>query len=178
MTKANPVLEAMKLRRSIRKFRAEIPSEELIQKIMEAGSYAASGRGRQSAVIVEVKNAAVRKKLAEVNRMIGGWDAGFDPFYGAPVYLIVLAEKEWPTHVYDGSLVMGNLMLAAHAVGLGSCWIHRAKETFELPEWQEYLKQRGLTGEYEGIGFCALGYCEGDYPLVIPRKENRIFQES
>lgn len=177
MMEENPILEAMKLRRSVRKFKPVSPPEELIRRVMEAGIYAASGRGRQAAMVVEVKNAEIRKKLSEVNCRIGGWNAGFDPFYGAPVYLIILAEKEWPTHVYDGSLVMGNLMLAAHAVGLGSCWIHRAKETFEMPEWREYLKQRGLEGEYEGIGFCALGYCDGEYPAEIPRKPNRIFPE-
>ena len=98
-----------------------------------------------------------------------------DPFYGAPVILIVLGKKDWPTHVYDGSLVMGNLMLAAHDLGIGSCWIHRAKEEFESDWGKELLKSLGIEDEYEGIGHCALGYVDGDYPDVIPRKENRIF---
>ena len=98
-----------------------------------------------------------------------------DPFYGAPVVLIVLADKAWPTHVYDGSLVMGNLMLAAHELGLGSCWIHRAKEEFERPEGQEILKSLGITEEYEGIGHCVLGYVEGEYPAAKPRKENWVY---
>ena len=97
-----------------------------------------------------------------------------DPFYGAPVILIVLGKKDWPTHVYDGSLVMGNLMLAAHDLGIGSCWIHRAKEEFESDWGRELLKSLGIEDEYEGIGHCALGYVDGDYPDVIPRKENRV----
>ena len=91
-----------------------------------------------------------------MNRKIGGWDEGFDPFYGAPVVLVVLAEKDWPTHVYDGSLVMGNLMLAAHTEGIGSCGIHRAKEEFESEEGKQILSDLGVTGEYEGIGHCIL----------------------
>ena len=173
----NIVLEAMKNRRSIRKFRSVLPPEDLVRQVMEAGSYAASSMGRQSAVIVEVKDQAVRDRLSEVNRAIGGWDASFDPFYGAPVCLIVLAPKAEANRVYDGSLVMGNLMLAAYAVGLASCWIHRAKETFEKSEWKEFLRQRGLKGEYEGIGICILGFAEGDHPAVPPRKPNRIFTD-
>ena len=97
-----------------------------------------------------------------------------DPFYGAPAVLIVLASKEYPTYVYDGSLVMGDLMLAAHSLGVGSCWIHRAKETFERPEWKKWLSEIGLDGDYEGIGHCVLGYVDGEYPAPIPRKEGRI----
>ena len=96
-------------------------------------------------------------------------------FYGAPAMLIVLGKKDWPTHVYDGSLVMGNLMLAAHDLGIGSCWIHRAKEEFESSWGRELLASLGIEDEYEGIGHCALGYVDGDYPDVIPRKENRVF---
>ena len=95
----------------------------------------------------------------------------------SPVCLIVLAPKLESNRVYDGSLVMGNLMLAAYAVGLATCWIHRARETFERPEWRDYLKARGLNGEYEGIGICVLGTFEGDYPPVPPRKPNRIFPD-
>ena len=92
-----------------------------------------------------------------------------------PEWLIVLGKKDWPTHVYDGSLVMGNLMLAAHDLGIGSCWIHRAKEEFESDWGKKLLKSLGIEDEYEGIGHCALGYADGDYPDVIPRKENRVF---
>ena len=100
---------------------------------------------------------------------------GFDPFYGAPAMLIVLAKKDWPNRVYDGSLVMGNLMLAAHALGIGSCWIHRAKEEFETEWGKNFLRSLGIEGAYEGIGHCAIGYIEGNYPKAAPRKENRVF---
>ena len=99
-----------------------------------------------------------------------------DPFYGAPVVLVVLADKSRPTCVYDGSLVMGNLMLAAHSLGLGSCWIHRAKEEFESPEGKALLTSLGIQGEYEGIGHCILGYPEGELPQPAPRKENWIYR--
>ena len=122
-----------------------------------------------------VTNTELRNQLSELNRQIGGWEEGFDPFYGAPVVLIVLAEKNWPTHVYDGSLVMGNLMLAAHSVGLGSCWIHRARETFEREEGKQILKDLGIEGEYEGVGFCILGYADGELPPAPPRKENFVY---
>ena len=98
-----------------------------------------------------------------------------DPFYGAPVVLVVLADKSCGTYVYDGSLVMGNLMLAAHALGIGSCWIHRAKEEFERPEGQEILKSLGIEGEYEGIGHCILGYVNGEYPDAPARKDGRMY---
>ena len=117
----------------------------------------------------------VRDRLSEANRVIGGWKEGFDPFYGAPVILIVLAAADWPNRVYDGSLVMGNMMLAAHSLGLGSIWIHRAKEEFEQDEWKALLKELGVSGEWEGIGHCAVGYAEGDIPAAAPRKEGRVF---
>ena len=117
----------------------------------------------------------MRDKISEMNRKIGGWDEGFDPFYGAPVILIVLADKSCPTYIYDGSLVMGNLMLAAHNEGVGSCWIHRAKEEFESEEGKEILRSLGIEGEYEGIGHCALGYTEGEYPESHERKDNWVY---
>ena len=98
-----------------------------------------------------------------------------DPFYNAPCVLVVLADKNVFTYSYDGPLVMENMMLAAHALGLGACWIHRAKETFEQPEWQTFLKKLGIEGEYEGIGNCVIGYPDGDVPAVKPRKENRVY---
>lgn len=95
--------------------------------------------------------------------------------YGAPAILIVLADKNWANRVYDGSLVMGNMMLAAHSLNLGSIWIHRAKEEFELPEYQELLKEIGVEGEWEGIGHCAVGYVDGEFPKPAKRKDNRVF---
>ena len=148
---------------------------EDIDQIIEAGLYAASGMGRQSSIIVAVTNRAVRDRLAADNARIGGWDAGFDPFYGAPAILIVLAPKSEANRVYDGSLVMGNLMLAAHALGLGSIWIHRAKEEFEQADGQQLLKELGIDGEWEGIGHCAIGYIDGEASAVAPRKPGRVY---
>ena len=118
---------------------------------------------------VTVTNKEIRDKMSGANAKVMGSEN--DPFYGAPV---VLAEKKG-TYVYDGSLVMGNLMLAAHELGIGSCWIHRAKEVFEQEEWKQWLKTLGLKGEYEGIGNCVLGYADGEYPGVMARKENRVY---
>lgn len=171
----NDIITSMKTRRSIRKFKSDMPSKEDINQIIEAGLYAANGRGRQAVITVAVTNKELRDRLSDENRKIGGWEKRFDPFYGAPVVLIVLAEKDWSTHVYDGSLVMGNMMLAAHSLGLGSCWIHRAKEVFELDEYKKLLENLGVQGEYEGIGHCVVGYFDGDYPDEPERKTNRVF---
>ena len=170
----NEVLKAIKERRSIRKFKPEMPPKAEIESVIEAGLYAASARGRQSPVIIAVTNRQLRDRIADDNRAIGGWPAGFDPFYGAPVILIVLAPAEWPNRVYDGSLVIGNLMLAAHSLGLGSIWIHRAKEEFSTPEYRKLFAEYGLTGEWEGIGHCALGYMEGELPLPPERRAGRV----
>ena len=170
----NEVIKAMKERRSIRRFKPEMPAKEDLAEILEAGLYAASGMGRQPVVTIAITNKEQRDKLSEINRKIGGWREGFDPFYGAPVILAVLADKAYPTYKYDGSLVMGNLMLAAHSLGLGSIWIHRAKEEFELPEYKQFLKELGIQGDYEGIGHCAIGYIDGDVPAPAKRKEGRI----
>lgn len=171
----NEIIRAMEERRSIRSFKPEMPSKEVLQQIVEAGLYAASGKGQQAAIVVAVTNKALRDKLAEENRRIAGAPEGTDPFYGAPAVLVVLGRKDWPTHVYDGSLVMGNLLLAAHALGLGSIWIHRAKEEFEEPEYQQLLKDLGVEGEWEGIGHCAVGYLNGEAPAPAPRKPGRVF---
>ena len=128
------VINNMKTRRSIRKYKPDAVGQELLDQIIEAGLYAASGKGQQAAIIIQVTKKELRDKIAEMNAEIGGWDKGFDPFYGAPTVVIVLADKNRPTCLEDGSLVMGNLMNAAHAVGVDSCWIHRAKEEFESEE--------------------------------------------
>ena len=160
-------------RRSCRRFRPDAVAKESIERIIQAGLFAASGRGRQCPIIVAVTDKETRDRLSRVNAEI--MSSVGDPFYGAPAVLVVLAPKDVPTHVYDGSLVMGNLMLAAHTEGLGSCWIHRARETFEREEWKSWLAELGVEGEYEGIGNCVVGYVDGDYPAVIPRKDGRVF---
>ena len=170
----NEIIKAMEERRSIRKFKPDMPKREDIEQIIEAGLYAANGRGAQATIIIAVTDKELRDRISDANRKIGGWDEGFDPFYGAPVVLIVLAKKDVPTHVYDGSLVMGNLMLAAHSLGLGSIWIHRAKEEFESEEGKEILKELGIEGEWEGIGHCAVGYIDGELPKPAPRKDGRV----
>lgn len=166
------ILENILTRRSVKKYKPDSVPVELIQKVVEAGTYAATGRNRQAPIILAVTNKALRDKLSHMNAKIMGMDESFDPFYGAPVVLVVLADKTVSTHLYDGSLVMGNLMLAAHALGLGSCWIHRAKEEFESEEGKQILKELGIDGEYEGIGHCVLGYADGEEPQAKPRKEN------
>jgi nitroreductase len=166
-------LETIKTRRSIRKYKSDAVTEELIQKVLEAGIYAPSGMGKQSAIIVAVTNKEVRDKLSKLNAKVMG--STNDPFYGAPVVLVVLADKSVPTYIYDGSLVMENLMLAAHEVGLGSCWIHRAKQVFESEEGKEILKSLGIEGDYEGIGHCILGYCDDEEPVAKPRKDNYVY---
>lgn len=171
----NEVIKAMEERRSIRKFKPDMPQKEDLEKIIQAGRYAANGRGRQAALILAVTNRELRDQLSADNCKIGGWEEGFDPFYGAPAVLIVLAEKAWPTHVYDGSLVMGNMMLAAHSLGLGSIWIHRAKEEFEMGKYKELLSGLGVDGEWEGIGHCAVGYADGEAPKAAERKDGRVF---
>lgn len=171
----NEIIQSMKERRSVRKFKPEMPAKADLEQIIEAGLYAANGKGKQAATVIAVTDKALRDKIAEDNRKIGGWQEGFDPFYGAPVILIVLANKNWPTAVYDGSLVMGNLMLAAHSLGLGSIWIHRAKEEFETDEYKQLLADLGVEGEWEGIGHCAVGFIDGQAPKAAPRKEGRVF---
>lgn len=167
------VLELMKTRRSIRKFKPDMIPSEIIDQIITAGTYAATGRNMQSPIIIAVTNKEIRDHFSKLNAEIMGTDS--DPFYGAPVVLIVLADKKCVNHVYDGSLVMGNLMLAAHALGIGSCWIHRAKEEFERPEEKEFLHSLGIDGDYEGIGHCVLGYVDGDYPSIPARKDNWVY---
>ena len=169
----NEVLKAMKERRSIRKFKPDMPRKEDLDQIIEAGLYAPSGMGRQSAMILAVTNKEMRDKLSAANAAVFGKE-GFDPFYGAPVILVVLANKEIMTYVYDGSLVMGNLLLAAHSLGLGSIWIHRAQQEFEMDEYKELLKELGVEGEWEGIGHCAIGYIDGEAPQAAERKPGRV----
>lgn len=171
----NDMIKQMKERRSIRRFKQDLPDKELLDQIIEAGLYAPSGMGRQSTIILAVTDKKQRDRLAEENRRIGGWQEGFDPFYGAPAILVVLADKTCVTRVYDGSLVMGNMLQAAHALGLGSIWIHRAKEEFGMPEYQDLLKDLGIEGEWEGIGHCAVGYTDGPVPEAAPRKEGRVY---
>ena len=163
----------LKERRSIKKYQDRQIEEEDLQEILRAGMNAPTGMGMQSPVIVAVTDKATRDQLSKMNADVMGTDT--DPFYGAPVVLVVLADKNRPTHIYDGSLVMGNLMNAAASLGIGSCWIHRAKEVFASEEGKALLKKWGVEGDYEGIGHCVLGYPAGDVPKAKPRKENYVY---
>lgn len=169
----NEILRTIEERRSIKKFKSDMPRREDIDAILKAGSEAASGRNRQASVMIAISDPVLRNKLSKANASILGADT--DPFYNAPVVIVVLARKEVNTYIYDGSLSLGNMMLAAHSLGLGACWVHRAKETFEMPEWRELVKSLGLEGEYEGIGNLALGYADCEYPAKKERLGGRIF---
>ena len=169
----NETLKILETRRSCRSFVPEkLPSQEDLEAIIRAGTYAASGMGKQSAKIIAVTNKEMRDRISAENAKVMGKDASFDPFYGAPVILIVIADKSVPTHVYDGSLVMGNLMNAAESLGIASIWIHRAREEFESDFGKAILKDLGLEGEYEGIGHVALGYAKEAPATPAPRKDN------
>ena len=169
----NEVIQAMKERRSVRAYTDVVPARELIDEVVEAGLWAASGMNRQGPIIVAVTDRALRDRLSAMNAEVIG-DPSRDPFYGAPVVLVVLAPRDQANRVYDGSLVIGNLMLAAHALGLGSCWIHRAREEFETPEGKAILAELGVEGDYEGIGHSILGY-PADVPAAKPRNDGRVF---
>ena len=171
--KEKEILDSIESRRSVRKYKPDAIDKGTLEKIIEAGLFAPTGMNRQSPIIVAVTDKKMRDRLSKLNASIMGSDN--DPFYGAPVVLVVLADRSCGTYVYDGSLVMGNLMLAAHALGVGSCWIHRAKEEFERPEGKEILKSLGIEGEYEGIGHCILGYVDGAYPEAKARKAGWVY---
>ena len=173
MNENEKTLELIETRRSVRKFKPDAVPKEILEKIVRAGTYAPSGMGWQSPIILAVTNKELRDELSKWNARIMGTDS--DPFYGAPAVLVVLADKSKPTYLYDGSLVMGDLMLAAHALGLGSCWIHRAKEEFESPEGKELLRSLGIEGDYEGIGHCIVGYTGGEEPKAQERKPGRAY---
>ena len=167
-------LTTLKTRRSCRAYKPELIEEEKLNAIIEAGTYAATGMGKQSPIIIAVTDKEVRDRLSRLNAAILGVD--MDPFYGAPELLIVLADKSVPTYVYDGSLVMGNMMNAAADLGVASCWIHRAKEEFESEEGKALLQKLGIEGNYEGIGHLVLGYAAAEAAAPAPRKANYVYR--
>lgn len=170
----NETLNILKTRRSIRKFKNDEIPQNILERIIEAGTYAPTGMGKQSPVIIAVTDKELRNQIAKENAKIGGWKESFDPFYGAPVILLV-AVKNWANAVYDGSCVMTNLMNAAWALGIGSCWIHRAKEELESDFGKCLLESLGIDGDYIGVGHVALGYIDGENPKPNPRKENWVY---
>ena len=171
----NEIIKAMKERRSIRKFLPDMPKKEDLEQIVEAGLWVANGRGTQATKIIVVTDKGLREKLRKANAGAAGFPDTSDPFYGAPVVMVVIAEKDRITNVCDGSLVIGNMMLAAHTLGLGSIWIHRAKEEVEQEFFQDLLRELGIEGEWIGVGNCAVGFIDGEAPQPAPRKEGRVF---
>jgi nitroreductase len=173
----NTTMEDLLTRRSVRSYTDEVPPMEVIEEICKAGTYAPTGMNKQAPIIIAVTNKEVRDKLSKLNAAVFGPDNDMDPFYGAPVVLVVLADTTVAyTWKEDGSLVMGNLLNAAHAKGLGSCWIHRAKEVFETEEGKSILRDLGIDDtKYVGVGNCILGYVKGDYPTARPRKDNYVY---
>ena len=171
----NETLQTIRNRRSIRSFTDQPVPREVIEQIVEAGIWAASGKNGQAPIVLAITNPELVTRLSEMNRRIGGWKEGFDPFYGGKTVLVVLARRDLaPTYVYDGSLVLGNMMLAAESLGVGSIWIHRAKQEFEGDEGKAILAELGIEGDLEGIGHCVLGYAETP-AKDVPRREGRVF---
>ncbi|MBQ9827792.1 MAG: nitroreductase [Lachnospiraceae bacterium] len=156
----NDIIKAIKERRSCRAYKPDAVPAELVNAVCEAGTYAATGMGKQSPVIIAVTNKGVRDALSKMNAQVLGAPEGTDPFYGAPMVIAVLANSAAFTGINDGSLVLGNMMLAASSLGLGSCWIHRAREIFSTDEGKKILADLGIEGDYTGVGFMILGYPE------------------
>ena len=172
----NQTIEDLKTRRSIRKFKDEQISDEDLKTILETGTYAPTGRGAQSPKIVVIQNPETIKEFSAWNRSYFPVDVpeDMDPLYGAKTLLIVLANSEFPTYVEDGASVLAVLVNAAHAVGVGSCWIHRAREEFASEKGKALLKGWGIPETYEGIGHVVLGYPDMEAPEPLPRKEDYI----
>ena len=168
-------LEDLKARRSIRKFKDEQISEDLLEKVLEIGTYAPTALGAQCPVMVVVQDKDDIALMSRLNSKIMGRE-GFDPFYAAPTVIVVCIPKSAHAGVQDGSLVLGNLLNAAHAVGLGACWINRAKEVLEMPEGIELLKKWGLDESYAGVGNCIIGYPDCEMPEPKPRKEGYVIR--
>lgn len=171
----NTVIQAMLDRRSCRSYKAEQVKEEDLQQILLAGTYAANGRGLQAAKIVVVQDKETIEQLRKMNAAIMG-NLNMDPFYGAPTICVVVADTEVRTWQEDGSLVIGNLMLAASTLGVSSCWIHRAQQEFDSPEGKALLKKWGIPERYRGIGHCILGYPAADLPAARERKADYILR--
>lgn len=170
----NETLQTLKNRRSVRSYLPEQIKDEELQQILEAGIYAPTGMGTQSPILVAVQDKETIAYLSKLNAAVMGSTS--DPFYGAPTVVVVLADRSRGTCVEDGSLVIGNMLNAAASLGVGSCWIHRAKEVFDSPEGKSLLEKWGIQGDYVGVGNCILGYAKGEVPAAKPRKENYIYR--
>ena len=173
-TMMNETIKTLLERRSVRGYKKDLVPAEILDQILEAGEYAPSGMGMQGTMMVVTQNPELVAKLSQMNADVMG--SGADPFYGAPTVIIVFADSEMGTCVENGSLVMGNLMNAAHALGVDSCWIHRAREVFDSPEGKALKAQWGVPESYVGIGHCVLGYRSGEYPEAKARKAGFVIR--
>lgn len=169
----NETVQTLMQRRSCRAYEPRQVDEDTLQQILAAGTYAPSGKGRQSTKIVVLQDPAEISALEAMNAAVMG-QSGTHPFYGAPTVCVVLASADVPTCVEDGALVIGNLMNAAWSLGVGSCWIHRAREEFASAEGKALLEKWGISGNYIGVGHCILGYAAKPYAAAAPRKEDFI----
>lgn len=168
----NEIISALISRRSVRSFSSKPVPEDILEQILMAGEYAPSGMGKQSAIMVAVTDPERVYDLSMMNAAVLGSNS--DPFYGARTVIVVFADSTIGTYVEDGSLVLGNLMNAAHSLGVDSCWIHRARQVFETPEGMALMKKWGIDERYKGIGHCILGYSDKAVPEAAPRKGGRI----
>ncbi|MGN0598894.1 MAG: nitroreductase [Oscillospiraceae bacterium] len=171
----NETIKTLTTRRSVRSYKDTQLPDEVLNEILTAGEYAPSGKNRMPTVMVVVKDKETIAKLSKLNAQIMGND--IDPFYGAPTVVIVFSDSTVNTYLEDGSLVMGNLMNAAASLGVASCWIHRARETFQTDEGKALMKKWGLDEKYVGIGNCILGYANGEVRQPIPRKDGFVIYD-
>ena len=169
---SNEVLNIIKERRSIRTYKADAIPEELLNAVLEAGTFAPTGGGKQSPIIVAITSPQYRKKIAELNAEVMGSES--DPYYGAPVVVLVLADGNANTFIEDGSCVLENMMLAATSLGLGSVWVHREREIFDNVKGKKLLKEWGLSESLRGVGAIALGYPDSSDVKAAERKEDYI----
>lgn len=170
----NKTIDVLKGRRSVRKYKSEQIKDKELNGILEAGTYAPSGMGLQTSLMVVVQDKDMIDKLARMNAKFASNPDG-DPFFGAPTVVIVLGDSEANNYIKDGSLVMGNLMNAAYSLGVDSCWINRAEEVFDTKEGKELLKEWGIDENFRGIGNCILGYGD-ESPEAKERKDNFIIR--
>ncbi|MBE5736091.1 MAG: diguanylate cyclase [Clostridiales bacterium] len=167
------ILETIVSRRSVKSYIDKPVDDELVNKVIKAGMYAPSGKNKQSAIIIAISNKEILAQMAKAIADIRGVSG--NPLYNAPVALVVLADKSVFTHVYDGSVVIENMLLEAHSLGLGACWIHHAKEVFETDFGKDLLAKVGVVGDYEGVGTCILGYPNAIPVGEISRKDNFVY---
>ena len=170
----NETIKILLERRSIRKFKPEQIKDEDLNAILKAGMYAPSGGHQQSALFVVIQDKETLKKLSAMNAAVLGKD--IDPYYGAPTLILVFADKSKVTPIEDASLALGNMFNAAASLGIGSCWVHRARQMFETQEGKDLLKKWGVTGDYVGVGSCILGYADCEHPKAAPRKDNSVIR--